>query len=194
MKKLLILLAVAGMLMPACNGNIQKEDSSELPNNSSTINPLANIECQNNEILYTTMYDFPIILNSDSGFGAVLMQNTYEGGIGRLVFDYDITTIPKEAFKDCLPLVCIKISNSITSIGSSAFYGCSSLKSVIIGNNTTSINSSAFRDCTSLKNIVIPNSVTSISGSTFYGCTSLENITIPNSVTSIGSTAFRDCI
>jgi hypothetical protein len=191
MKRLFILLAITGILVASCSDNdsTANPDPTEQQNN----NPLEFVECRNNEILYTTKYDFPLVLNSDSGFGAILMQNTYENGIGRLIFDYDIATIPNEAFKDCLPLVCIKFSNSVTSIGNNAFYGCSSLKSVIIGNNTKSIGNYAFYNCSSLENIAIPNRVTSIGSSAFYKCSSLSNISIPNSVTSIGGSAFRYC-
>lgn len=191
MKRLFILLAITGILAASCSDNdsTANPDPTEQQNN----NPLEFVECRNNEILYTTKYDFPLVLNSDSGFGAILMQNTYENGIGRLIFDYDIATIPNEAFKDCLPLVCIKFSNSVTSIGNNAFYGCSSLKSVTIGNNTKSIGNYAFYNCSSLENIAIPNRVTSIGGSAFRYCSAITKVEIGNGVSSIGSYAFADC-
>ena len=45
-----------------------------------------------------------------STFGAVLLSNTYENGIGTLVFDGDVKTIGENAFKDCSALTSITIN------------------------------------------------------------------------------------
>ena len=104
-----------------------------------------------------------------------------------------VTSIGPSAFRNCIYLTSIVISDSVTSIGENAFRGCSGLTSITIPDSVTSIGSGAFEDCTSLTNITIPDSVTSIGYSAFYGCTSITSITIPNSVTSIGEYAFYDC-
>ena len=111
-------------------------------------NSLNHIECASNEIMYRTKYGYPITLYSESGFGAKLMSNTYENGIGRLIFDADITDIPNDSFKGCTSMIEIKFPDSVTEIGEDAFY-----------------------NCTSLTSITIPDSVTEIGGYAFYGCT-----------------------
>lgn len=156
-------------------------------------NPLAQLECAPNEILYTTKYDLPIELGSTQGFGSNLVYNTYENGVGRLTFDNDVVYIPHKAFKDCNSMKHIKYPNSVISIGDYASYACSSLTSITIPNSVTSMGECAFYGCSSLTSITIPDSVTSIGESAFEGCSSLTSISIPDSVTKIGNNAFYNC-
>ena len=104
-----------------------------------------------------------------------------------------VTSIGSRAFSVCTGLTSINIPNSVTSIRADTFSSCSGLTSINIPNSVTSIGYYAFRCCTGLTSINIPNSVTSIGDVAFYWCYSLKNITIPNSVTSIGSSAFDAC-
>ena len=96
---------------------------------------------------------------------------------------YSVTSIEREAFKNCSALTSVTIPNSVTSIGSSAFESCTSLTSVTIPNSVTSIGSFAFYGCTSLTSVTIPNSVTSIKNDAFYGCSALTNVYYNGSVT-----------
>lgn len=111
----------------------------------------------------------------------------YEGSV------FAVTSIGKEAFKDCTSLTSITLPNSVTFIEADAFLSCLSLTSITIPNSVTSIGTHAFSNCSSLTSITIPNSVTSIGQGAFSNCSSLISITIPNSVTSLGSYAFLDC-
>ncbi len=121
-------------------------------------------------IRYTTIDDKPIGMHIINGFGANIISNTYENGIGKIVFDGNITTIPDYAFKNCVNLTNIIIPDSIIDIGYGAFLFC---------NNLTSIH--------------IPDRVTSIGNGAFYGCRSLISITIPDSVDLIGMYGFSNC-
>ena len=116
-----------------------------------------------------------------------------EGKTGSITIPNSVTSIGRQAFRDCTGLTSVTIPNSVTSIESSAFFGCTGLTSITIPNSVTSIENSAFKGCTGLTSITIPNSVTSIGYRAFTGCTGLTNITIPNSVTSIGKGAFESC-
>ena len=67
-----------------------------------------------------------------STFGAILLSNTYENGVGTLVFDGDVKTIGENAFKDCSALTSITIPSSVICIGGGTFRDCSNLKEVHI--------------------------------------------------------------
>ena len=86
-----------------------------------------------------------------------------------------------------------EVKYSVTSIGREAFRNCSGLTSVTIPNSVTSIDWYAFYNCSGLTSVTIPNSVTSIGVYAFYGCSGLTSVTIPNSVTYIGEQAFANC-
>ena len=125
--------------------------------------------------------------NKYSGSVVIPASVTFKGT------DYNVTSVGKMAFLDCLGLTSVTISNSVTRIEYKAFYNCSNLTSVTIGNSVTSIGSSAFQYCSGLTSIKIPNSVKNIVGGAFCGCSGLTSIEIPNSVASIGSGAFQSC-
>ena len=169
-----------------------------------------------NEIWYTS-YDGDVVTpNETNVFGATIISNEYNNGMGVITFDGDVTTIGNYAFAWCDSLTSVTIGNSITTIGEGAFYGCCSLTSVNIPDSVTTIGDQAFYDCrsltsvnigdslttigewafescTSLTSVTIPDSITMIGGGAFAGCTSLTSITIPDSVTEIGERAFSSC-
>ena len=151
-------------------------------------------EVDSTMIITYTSTDGNVVTPYNAGaFGANIVSNTYENGIGTITFDAPVTSIRDYAFYDCSSLTSITIPNSVTSIGVEVFYNCSPLTSITIPNSVTSIGDNAFSWCSSLTSITIPNSVMSIGDYAFYNCSSLTSITIPNSVTSIGNFAFADC-
>ena len=128
--------------------------------------------------------------------------NQKKGSVKKVVIKDGVTSIGKDAFKNCSNLKSITILDSVTSIGDFAFSDCSSLTSITIPDSVTSIGDFAFSGCSSLTSITIldsvtsitiPDSVTRIGDFAFSGCSSLTSITIPDSVTSIGDDAFSYC-
>ena len=119
--------------------------------------------------------------------------NQKKGSVKKVVIKDGVTSIGKDAFKNCSNLKSITILDSVTSIGDFAFSDCSSLTSITIPDSVTRIGDFAFSGCSSLTSITIPDSVTSIGDDAFSYCRSLTSITIPDRVTSIGNLAFYDC-
>ena len=205
MKKLLFLLATVGMIFTACqSGSLDDGSNGGNGNGGGEVydpnNPLSNQKCSNNELLYISKSCLPMELSTYDGWGAKLISNTYENGVGRLTFNGEITTIPENAFYENELLEFFKMPKSVTSIGRYAFGDCTSLTSITIPDSVTSIGDGAFYDCTSLKAFygkfastdnccLIVNGVLKVFA---IGCGATE-YTIPDSVTSIGVAAFYYC-
>ena len=130
------------------------------------------------QITYTSSNDSIVTPYATDVFGANIVSNTYENGVGTITFDGPVTTIGDHAFHKCPSLTSITIPNSVTSIGYSTFSFCFSLTSVTIPNSVTSIGDQAFSDCSALTSVTIPNSVTSIGHIAFYYCSSLTSIVV----------------
>ena len=130
---------------------------------------------------FTSDAEASVTCRSSVGSGS---YNSYSGRIiipESIIYrgiTYSVTSIGREAFKNCSNLTYVTIPESVTSIGNYAFYSCTGLKSVTISGNSE------------LRAVTIPNSVTRIGQAAFYGCTGLTSVTIPESVTSISATAF----
>lgn len=174
-------------------------------------------------IIYYTSDNGKIIEPYNAGdFGAEIISNTYDNGLGAIVFDKDVISIGYEAFHECYHLTSITIPDSVVEVVPGAFYNCYNLKEfkgchasdeghclVIDGvlaayamasgteytipNNVTEIGSRVFEKFYDLTHIDIPNSVTKIGSLAFQSCSRLKSIIIPNSVTEIGSQAFLCC-
>lgn len=132
---------------------------------------------------------FPHYYNQDWDITEVTIpaKVTYNGE------KYRVTSIGKNAFRDCRSLKTVTMSNSVKSIGEYAFTDCRNLVSVTLGNRVKSIKSGTFSGCSSLTSVNIPNGVKTIGYRAFHYCSSLTSVTIPHSVTGIEYSAFEDC-
>ena len=70
-----------------------------------------------------------------------------------------VTSIPKNAFSNCVNLEKITIPSSVKTIGDNAFYYCYKLSNVSIPNSVTSIGKYAFQNCINLEEVYISDSV-----------------------------------
>ena len=124
------------------------------------------------EIVYTTSDEQIFTPDSTDNFGANIVSNTYEDGVGILQFDGPVTNIGEKTFdgwfnKRCHKLTSIIIPSSVVSIEDFAFYYCDSLTSILISEGVKTIGDRAFYGCRSLTSIHIPSSVISIKRNPF---------------------------
>lgn len=84
--------------MPAlkvvCDQNAPADEGDDENGDDSTIN----YDVPKNQIWYKTKYDFSITLPTEATTNANLMAHTYENGIGKLIFDNDVTSLETGAF------------------------------------------------------------------------------------------------
>ena len=164
MKKLFPIAFCASLVALLCVscGGVETPDPNDPndPNNPATEDlysqlipppfhgtPLENLECAPNEILYCTKYGFPIEPTQTSGYNGTLQSNTYENGVGRLVFDTDVTIIPGKAFEKCHSLTYMKFPSTLTAIYKRAFAECENLISLYLPENVKVFDSNVLDGC-----------------------------------------------
>ena len=87
-----------------------------------------------------------------------------------------VTKIEKEAFRGCINLTSIILSNSVTTICAGAFEGCVNLTNISIPKKNKKMEWSPFSSCIRLTTLKIPSSIESISDLTFSRCENLKDI------------------
>lgn len=112
----------------------------------------------------------------ESLFGASLVSNTYENGVGRMVFDGPVTLIGKAAFRSIDNLETITLPNGIKKLGGYAFHGNDYLKSIKLPDYLEEIYQDAFHLCKAITELTLPDSVTRIGDEAFFNCSKLEYI------------------
>lgn len=208
MKNLLYLLT-CGLLAGAIS--CSDSDSPSIPITETT-----NIEYISTDGLIVTP-------TSPNGFGARLISNTYEKGIGTMNFASSVTAIGSRAFWNCKTLKAIEIPLRVRSIEDSAFGGCDNLEGIYIPASVMDIGDGAFAYCNNLESFdgkfstidgrcliigrtlvafapagantyTIADGVTEIGAGAFEGCESITSIGIPATVKDIDERAFAYCL
>ena len=124
---------------------------------------------------------------------------------------YDVVEIGGSAFKDCVDLTSITLSEGLKSIGFDAFWNCDKLTTITIPSTVTKISPYAFEDCDELAEFTLPNTVTSVGYNIFSGSNKLTqpvynntffaympkgyagDYTIQDGITTIINYAFKGC-
>lgn len=106
---------------------------------------------------------------------------------------YPITSIYKDAFKDCISLTgTLTIPPTVKKLEENSFYG-TGITDVVLSENLTYVGRYALGNCKSLKTIVtIPKSVGQIWSNAFKG-SAITGVVFNEGLTSIGANAFENC-
>lgn len=91
---------------------------------------------------------------------------------------YNLTTIPAEAFSNCVSLKKVKLSPGITAIEPRAFFNCTSLSSINLPSTIERIKKEAFMKCDSISSITIPANLKKIGPGAFSYMDSLTHIEV----------------
>ena len=175
------------------------------------------------KITYTSTDNKVVTPYLAAAFDAEIVSNTYENGVGTILFDNPVTKVGDEAFCDCANLKSLVLPDSVTELGGWAFFGCVYLENIALSNRLKTIGDAAFSSCSTLSSITIPQSVEHVGDSAFYGCSGmlgyygkfasednrcliidntlrhfapkgLDSYTIPNGITAIAHDAFYESL
>lgn len=120
-------------LVTTDNRGVEFATSKSLSVARNTIHPMAVLEVKDlrdiqpgNELWYTTS-DAAVLTIGDADMGQRVLSNNYSDGVGVVVCEEDITSIPQGAMKGESRLRRVELPNSVNSIGSSAFADCAQL-------------------------------------------------------------------
>ena len=126
----------------------------------------------------------------------------YEGGrvsdelrskITRIRVGPQVPCIPDDAFRDCIKLAKVQMSEGLQTIGERAFQGCTMLQSVTLPSSVTEVGNWAFYGCRNLTELLLNEGLVVIGGHAFQCCEALQIITLPSTVTELGVLAFLGC-
>jgi hypothetical protein len=101
---------------------------------------------------------------------------------------FAVTSIGKEAFKECRTLVTASLGN-VTAIGVKAFSGCTKLNTVDTGESLKTVSAYGFYGCKNLVNFDVEDSAKTIRSYGHYAfayCNSLSQVSIPSYMTDLG--------
>ena len=128
---------------------------------------------------------------------------------------YPVKSISDGAFKDCITLNSVSMTNSIESIGKEAFAGCTFLKDVRLPQVIYDFGRKAFAGCTNLESVSLSESSSDaraflsssantrgfnlifyskvMGDSVFVNCTKLKKVALPGGIERIGNRIFENC-
>lgn len=144
-----------------------------------------------NEIWYTSTGGNIIEPNLTYLEGNTLISNSYENGVGKLVFEKEINEVETSLFQDKSNLTTVTLPNTVNVINENAFRN-TGLRNLVLPSNLHVIGSYAFNNCQNLTTIDLKN-VVLIKNNAFENCGSLANLTIPKTVYHIEDFGFAYC-
>lgn len=121
-----------------------------------------------------------------------LLIKAPNGLSGDYTFPSSVTEMTEAAFKNCIQLSSLVLSENLLYIPADSFSYCAAA-TIHIPNGVQEIGANAFLSCSNLTELDIPDSVTYINGNAFAGCTGLTSVTLPKGIKTITTYSFNDC-
>lgn len=140
-------------------------------------------------------------LNADLT-ASVMQDNSYKSFSGKITipstvkyedFEYIVTSIGDNAFKECDKIANVVLPSTVTSLGESSFASMTKLTNITFPSSLKKIGSHCFEDCNSLESLSLPASVKKLGTCTFIRCKALASVTLPVGLDTIGNWCFAHC-
>ena len=158
-------------------------------------------------IFYTNPNDVKANFTKTSIGNAKVIRHEYENGLGRIICDSKILSIPGYTFRYTSEFKSIRIPDSVTEIDERAFESCYELTDIYIGKNVRRFNDYAFYQDTKLERVHISSLENWCSAyfardiaqplnyakQLYVNGKLVTNLQIPDGVTSISNYAFYRC-
>ena len=98
--------------------------------------------------------------------------------------------IGKTAFRDCVSIRKINLSQSLKTIGDRAFYSCDKISELTIPSSVKHIGDYAFSGCIKIKNVTLPLGLESIGKYAFSRCELLADVVIEGNPAGLSRNTF----
>ncbi len=110
--------------------------------------------------------------------------------IGRVVLPDSVREIRENAFRGCVSMQTIELSEKLEVIERGAFESCKKLLKIALPQTVKRMGESAFKRCFKLESFTVNDGLEEIGDMTFYGCKSLKSLELPPETLIKGSLAF----
>lgn len=131
-----------------------------------------------------------------------IAQDAFKGcvAVKQVIISEGIEIIENKAFKECKSLESVSFPSTLKRIGSDdakerdGAFTCTNLRSILIPNATEYVGPYTFASCKNLQQVQMSDHVIAIEKGTFYNCQHLRDVTLPKELLVIEEDAFMLCI
>lgn len=198
-----VLTWAQAMGLPQDNGTLsaRSQEAEEKPAEEESVKEWTAVESDSLYEYEETSWGIKLLRYVDFDESVVVIPNVIEGK--------NVIAVWNHAFKGCVGIEKIIISEGIEILGNGAFLNCKGLKEVVLPSTLKRIGTTDPAGCpailggmtkfdgafeyTALESITIPNRVKYVGEYTFAGCGELKKAVLPTGLKEIRQGAFRWC-
>jgi hypothetical protein len=193
--------------LPSTNKMLLTKGNSKIAYTRSANNITKSYLCNSQGLLYSNKNKKSISITGYIGAASTVTIPSTIGGkqvlsisgfsgnsiVKKVILPDTITEISSYAFKDCINLQEVTMSDQLKAILEGAFVGCYSLKRITLPATLEVLESTIFSGCSSLSDVIIPEQITLLFNHTFRDCSSLRTLTLPKGIQRIEPDALAGC-